>query len=123
MSKALTPQRELWLLITLAGIQFTHILDFMIMMPLAPQLMRLWDIGPQAFGVLVSAYTFAAAASGLLSVFVIDRYDRARNVNFEIELSGLPLGDVKALVEKGVIEEIARPRGATPRRGCTRPPR
>ncbi|MCZ4314337.1 efflux RND transporter permease subunit [Comamonadaceae bacterium G21597-S1] len=31
---------------------------------------------------------------------VIDRYDRARNVNFEIELSGLPLGDVKAQVEK-----------------------
>jgi len=31
---------------------------------------------------------------------VIDRYDRARNVNFEIELSGLPLGDVKAAVEK-----------------------
>ena len=31
---------------------------------------------------------------------MIDRYDRARNVNFEIELSGLPLGDVKALVEK-----------------------
>ncbi len=31
---------------------------------------------------------------------VIDRYDRARNVNFEIELSGLPLGDVKAQVDK-----------------------
>ncbi|MEO5695820.1 MAG: efflux RND transporter permease subunit, partial [Burkholderiaceae bacterium] len=31
---------------------------------------------------------------------VIDRYDRARNVNFEIELSGLPLGDVKAAVDK-----------------------
>jgi multidrug efflux pump subunit AcrB len=28
---------------------------------------------------------------------VIDRYDRSRNVNFEIELSGLPLGDVKKL--------------------------
>jgi hypothetical protein len=27
---------------------------------------------------------------------VIDRYDRSRNINFEIELSGLPLGDVKA---------------------------
>ncbi len=25
---------------------------------------------------------------------VIDRYDRSRNINFEIELSGLPLGDV-----------------------------
>jgi multidrug efflux pump subunit AcrB len=30
---------------------------------------------------------------------VIDRYDRARNVNFEIELSGLPLGDVKKAVD------------------------
>ena len=73
---ALPRRRELALLVTLAAIQFTHVVDFMIMMPLAPQLMRLWDIGPQAFGVLVSAYTFAAAASGLLSVFVIDRYDR-----------------------------------------------
>jgi multidrug efflux pump subunit AcrB len=27
---------------------------------------------------------------------VIDRYDRSRNINFEIELSGLPLGDVAA---------------------------
>jgi multidrug efflux pump subunit AcrB len=31
---------------------------------------------------------------------VIDRYDRARNVNFEIELSGLPLGDVAAAVQQ-----------------------
>ncbi|GAB3546819.1 efflux RND transporter permease subunit [Noviherbaspirillum agri] len=31
---------------------------------------------------------------------VIDRYDRSRNINFEIELSGLPLGDVKVAVQK-----------------------
>ena len=30
---------------------------------------------------------------------VVDRYDRARNVNFEIELSGQPLGDVTKAVE------------------------
>ena len=30
---------------------------------------------------------------------VIDRYDRARNVNFEIELSGLPLGSVASAVQ------------------------
>ena len=30
---------------------------------------------------------------------VIDRYDRSRNVNFEIELSGLPLGDVTKAVQ------------------------
>ncbi|MBT9098222.1 efflux RND transporter permease subunit [Methylovulum psychrotolerans] len=31
---------------------------------------------------------------------VIDRYDRARNINFEIELADLPLGDVAAAVEQ-----------------------
>lgn len=31
---------------------------------------------------------------------VIDRYDRSRNVNFEIELSGLPLGDVTKAVQE-----------------------
>ena len=31
---------------------------------------------------------------------VIDRLNRARNVNFEVELSGAPLGDVTAAVEK-----------------------
>ena len=34
MTTILTPRRERWLLLTLAGVQFTHILDFMIMMPL-----------------------------------------------------------------------------------------
>lgn len=72
----LTRRRELALLATLAAIQFTHVVDFMIVIPLAPQLMRLWDIGPQAFGFLVSSYTFAAAASGLVAMMVVDRYDR-----------------------------------------------
>jgi multidrug efflux pump subunit AcrB len=31
---------------------------------------------------------------------VIDRYDRSRNINFEVELSSLPLGDVSAAVQK-----------------------
>ena len=31
---------------------------------------------------------------------VIDRYDRARNINFEVELSGMPLGDVAAAVKQ-----------------------
>src|SRR6187455_390248 len=78
----LTRKRELALLATLAAIQFTHIVDFMIMMPLAPQLMRLWGIGPQAFGLLLSAYTFAAAASGLAAVLVVDRYDRRHALLF-----------------------------------------
>jgi len=31
---------------------------------------------------------------------VIDRYDRARNINFEVELAGIALGDMKTAVDK-----------------------
>ncbi|RDC65192.1 MFS transporter [Adhaeribacter pallidiroseus] len=68
--------REGWLLFILAAIQFTHIIDFVIMMPLGPQLMRVFDISPKQFGLLVSAYTFAAAFSGFISTFFIDKFDR-----------------------------------------------
>lgn len=70
--------RELLLLLTLAAMQFTNILDFMIMMPLAPSFMRLFDLDPQHFGFLVSAYTFAAAASGFVAAFWVDRFSRKR---------------------------------------------
>jgi predicted MFS family arabinose efflux permease len=75
---ALSPRREFWLLLTLAGIQFTHILDFMIMMPLGPQFRQIFNISDAQFGVLVSAYTFAAGASGLLAAFFIDRFGRKK---------------------------------------------
>ena len=40
--------------------------------------MRLFEIDPQQFGLLVSAYTFAAAASGFVAAFWIDRFGRKR---------------------------------------------
>ncbi|MEZ0390873.1 MAG: MFS transporter [Pseudobdellovibrionaceae bacterium] len=73
---------EKWLLFVLALIQFGHIVDFMIMMPLGPQLMRIFQISPQQFGVLVSAYTFAAGTSGILSALFMDRYDRKNSLMF-----------------------------------------
>ena len=78
MHTELTPRRELALLLTLAGIQFTHVLDFMIMMPLGPQLTALFAISDAQFGLLVSAYTFAAGLSGLLAAFFVDRFERKR---------------------------------------------
>jgi predicted MFS family arabinose efflux permease len=78
MPITLTPRRELWLLITLAGIQFTNILDFMIMMPLGPQFTALFGITDAEFGWLVSTYTLAAGASGLLASTYIDRFDRKK---------------------------------------------
>jgi predicted MFS family arabinose efflux permease len=74
----LSERREFWLLLTLAGIQFTHILDFMIMMPLGPQFREIFGISDAKFGVLVSAYTFSAGISGLLAAFFVDRFDRKK---------------------------------------------
>ena len=68
--------RERPLLAVLAGIQFTHIVDFMIMMPLGPQFMQLFGIGPAQFSLLVSSYTLSAGVVGLVSALFIDRYDR-----------------------------------------------
>lgn len=75
-SPVLSEARERVLLLTLAGIQFAHILDFMVMMPLGPILMPELDIGTHEFGLLVSAYTFSAAATGLLAAMFVDRFER-----------------------------------------------
>jgi len=47
--------------------------------------------------VMLGAVASLEVASGPA---VIDRYDRSRNINFEIELSGAPLGDVVEAVNK-----------------------
>ena len=78
LSRSLSPKRELWLLLTLAGIQFTHILDFMIMMPLGPQFTKIFAITDAQFGMLVSAYTLAAGVSGLLAATYLDKFDRKK---------------------------------------------
>ena len=75
---SLTPTRERMLLVTLAGIQFTYILDFMVMMPLGPQFTTIFQISDAQFGALVSAYTFSAGASGLAASAYLDRFDRKR---------------------------------------------
>ena len=70
--------KERLLLLTLAAINFTNIMDFMIMMPLGPQLMRIFNINTQQFGLVVSSYTFSAGFSGFCTAFFIDKFDRKR---------------------------------------------
>jgi DHA1 family inner membrane transport protein len=67
---------ERLVLLVLAAIQFTHIMDFMVMMPLAPQLMRELELGAGQFSALVAAYSIAAGVVGLLSAPFVDRFDR-----------------------------------------------
>jgi predicted MFS family arabinose efflux permease len=66
------------ILLVLAAIQFIHILDFIILMPLGPRLLRELDITPKQFGLLVSVYAFGACAAGLLGASWVDRFDRKR---------------------------------------------
>src|SRR6202142_2042110 len=66
----------------LALVQFTIILDFMIMSPLGAIIMPALDISAAQFGVAVSAYAFSAGISGILAAGFADRFDRKRLLLF-----------------------------------------
>ena len=69
-------------MLLLAAVQFTHILDFMVIMPLGEQLMRELHIGPGQFSHLVAAYTISAGVVGLLTAPFMDRFDRRKVLLF-----------------------------------------
>jgi predicted MFS family arabinose efflux permease len=71
-----------FLIAVLAFLQFTIILDFMIISPLGAMLMPALHITPSQFGVVVSAYAFSAAASGILAAGFADRFDRKKFLLF-----------------------------------------
>jgi len=89
MQPPLTAARERYLLFTLAGIQFSHILDFMVMMPLGPILIKAFGIGTHQFGFLVASYSFSAALSGLLATTFVDKFERKRLLMVAFSLFGL----------------------------------
>jgi DHA1 family inner membrane transport protein len=70
--------KEKILLLLLASINFTHIMDFMIIMPLGGYLIPLFKISPQQFSFIVSSYTFAAGIVGFSAAFFVDRFDRKK---------------------------------------------
>jgi multidrug resistance protein len=70
------PKSERTLLFLLAAIQFTTNLDFLIILPLGPQYMRLMHLTPAQFNLIVAAYAIAAGISGIAAGFWLDRFDR-----------------------------------------------
>src|SRR6202789_999130 len=62
----------------LAFLQFTVVLDFMILSPLGAQLMPTLRISPVQFGLLVSTYAFSAGLSGILAAGFADRFDQKK---------------------------------------------
>jgi predicted MFS family arabinose efflux permease len=69
-------QNERLVLLLLAAIQFTTNLDFLIILPLGPQYMRVMHISPAQFDLIVAAYALAAGVSGITAGFFLDRFDR-----------------------------------------------
>ena len=66
----------------LAILQFTVVLDFMVLSPLGAILLDKLDIKTAQFGVVVSAYAFSAGASGILAAGFADKYDRKKLLLF-----------------------------------------
>lgn len=73
---------EKFVVAVLAFLQFTIILDFMILSPLGAILIPALNITTSQFGAVVSAYAFSAGASGLLAAGFADRFDRKKLLLF-----------------------------------------
>lgn len=72
-----TITRAEWgLILVLVAIQFTHMVDFVIIMPLGGRLMSELGLGPAQFAHIVSSYAWAAGVASLCASFVMDRFDR-----------------------------------------------
>ena len=85
-------KKENFLVFLLAGIQFSHIVDFVVLMPLGPVLMRTLSISPLQFGTLVSSYNISAAVTGLLYGIIADKYDR--KFMLQISFVGFIIGTI-----------------------------
>jgi predicted MFS family arabinose efflux permease len=76
----------------LAFLQFTVVLDFMILSPLGAMLMQELSVSPAQFGLVVSAYAFSAGIAGLLTAGFADKFDRKTLLLFFY--SGFVLGTI-----------------------------
>jgi predicted MFS family arabinose efflux permease len=73
---------QIFVVALLAFLQFSIVLDFMIISPLGAIIMPDLNISPQRFGEIVSAYAFSAGGSGFLAAGFADRFDRKRFLLF-----------------------------------------
>jgi predicted MFS family arabinose efflux permease len=89
-SKDSQHRRERLILLALSAVQFTTIVDFMVVMPLGPQFIKSLGINPSQFGLIVSSYTFAAGVAGLAASSIMDRF--SRRAAFVVLYAGFLLG-------------------------------
>ena len=73
-------RRELKILLGMVIVNFCLVVDFMIVMPQGPQLMRAFPISAREFSWLVSGYTLGAGLMGAIASLFIDRFDRKKGL-------------------------------------------
>ena len=81
-----------FIIAVLAFLQFTIILDFLVLSPLGAVLLPQLHVAASQFGLLVSVYAFSASFSGLLTAGFADKFDRKKLLLFFY--SGFILGTV-----------------------------
>src|SRR5687768_7787451 len=82
MKEKIFTRYEVFVVAILSVVQFTVVLDFMVLSPLGAILMPELEITPSQFGMVVSAYAFSAGASGLLAAGFADKFDRKKLLLF-----------------------------------------
>jgi len=90
LNRQIDSSKESIYVLLLAAIQFAHMVDFVVMMPLGPTLMKDFNITPAQFSTLVSSYNFSAAIMGVFLGAFADRYDRRNLLN--LSLFGFAMG-------------------------------
>ena len=73
---------QVFVIVILALLQFTIVLDFMILSPLGDILMKKLNMSTQQFGSVVSAYAISAGISGFLAAGFADKFDRKKLLLF-----------------------------------------
>ncbi|MFI5185609.1 MAG: MFS transporter [Chitinophagales bacterium] len=73
---------QVFIIAILAILQFSVILDFMVLSPLGAMLIEKLHIKTAQFGLVVSVYAFSAGISGLLAAGFADKFDRKKFLLF-----------------------------------------
>ncbi len=79
--KSFTPY-QIFVILILSLLQFTVVLDFMILSPLGDILMKTLQLSTSRFGSVVSAYAISAGISGILAAGFADKFDRKKLLLF-----------------------------------------
>jgi predicted MFS family arabinose efflux permease len=82
MNEKIFSKYQVFIIGLLSILQFTVVLDFMVLSPLGAQLMKVMHLTTSQFGLAVSGYAFSAGLSGLLSAGFADNFDRKKLLLF-----------------------------------------